>query len=303
MTVAGIASVAALGAFGAYGRSGGARTHARASSADAPTAPTFGYEIVRSYPHDPGAATQGLIYRDGFLYESTGAQTSPSLRKVQLETGAVVHQRPVAEPHVGEGLTEWSGALVHLTPVRSQARGSAALKKMSHLDYLMASIGRRLRMNFGTTCDPESLTVRSTFTYTGEGWGLTHDDRRLILSDGTSELRFLDPQTFAARGSVRVTDGGRPIALLNELEFVNGQVYANVWFEDRIAMIAADSGRVAGWIDLAGLVSSLEPRPDRDAGDVLNGIAFDRAHGRLFVTGKRWPRVFEIRVRPIVPAS
>jgi glutamine cyclotransferase len=275
-----------------------------AAPIDAPLpASVLEYDVVRTYPHDPHAVTQGLIYYGGYLYESTGAHGAPSLRQVALETGTVVQQRALFEPFVGEGLTEWHGVLVQLTPVRTAVRGTAALRKMRDLDFLVASVGRRLHVNFGEVCDLASLRVRATFTYQGEGWGLTHDGRRLILSDGTAELRLLDPRTFAAAGSIAVTDRGKPVALLNELEYVDGRIYANVWRDDRIAIIDPSSARVSGWLDLSSLWSQLERPPNRSVGDVLNGIAYDRAGHRLFVTGKRWPRIFEIRVRPHAPRA
>ena len=292
------AGVALLGALRVLpGGPAGARVPHPAAPGRMSPATTAGYDIVRSYPHDPNAVTQGLVYHDGFLYESTGAPGAPALRKVDLDTGAVVQERPLPEPHAGEGVTEWDGVLLQLTPVRGAVRGRGALEKMIHLDYLVAAIGRRLDVNFGVSSDPSSLNVRSTFTYEGEGWGLTHDDRRLILSDGTSSLRFFDPRAFAPLGAVRVTDRGRPVELLNELEHVDGLVYANVWYQDRIAAIDPASGRVVMWIDLAGLSATLDPPPARDAGEVLNGIAYDRIRRRLLVTGKRWSRVFEITVR------
>jgi glutamine cyclotransferase len=162
----------------------------------------------------------------------------------------------------------------------------------------MAAVGRRLGVNIGASYDIASFEPQSTFTYTGEGWGLTRDDRRLIMSDGTSQLRFLDPATFNELGRLQVADRGRPVDLLNELELVGGEIYANIWFQDRIAIISPDSGRVTGWIELAGLRSRMTPPPDDRAGAVLNGIAYDAAGGRLFVTGKLWPRLFHIRLRP-----
>jgi len=262
------------------------------------TAHTLGYDVVREFPHDPDAVTQGLIYRNGFLYESTGLTGQSSLRQVQLDSGAVIQRRRIAAPHFAEGLTEWHGRLVQLTPVRTELRGTSAISKIRDLSFVVAVLGRRLDMNFGATYDLASFEPRSSFTYRGEGWGLTHDGRRLIMSDGTSRLRFLDPDTFGDRGSVQVVDGDRAIDYVNELEFVNDELYANVWLEDRIAIIGVDSGRVRGWVDLSGLTSRMVPPPDTASGAVLNGIAYDAQGGRLFVTGKRWPRVFEIRLRP-----
>lgn len=228
-------------------------------------APVFGYEIVNRYPHDPEAFTQGLIYRDGFLYESTGLHGRSSLRKVRLETGQVVARREIDRRYFAEGLTDWGDRLIQLT----------------------------WQSNIGFVYDLSSFTLLRTFDYPGEGWGITHDGRRLIMSDGTPALRFLDPATFQETGRLVVRDGGRPVDDLNELEFVEGEIYANVWLTDRIAIIAPDSGRVSAWVDLAGLLPQRTLRGD----DVLNGIAYDAARKRLFVTGKLWPALFEIRVR------
>lgn len=226
------------------------------------------YRVVDVYPHDAAAFTQGLIYRDGFLYESTGIQGQSSLRKVKLETGEVVAQRRAGlESHFAEGLTEWKGQLFQLT----------------------------WQSKIALVYDMASFTSRGTFTYSGEGWGLTHDDRRFILSDGSNRLRFFDPATFREIGHVEVTDQGKPVVDLNELEYVNGQVWANVWHTDRIAKISPETGRVVGWIDLRGLMSG---GFKLDAEAVLNGIAYDVPSKRLFVTGKLWPRLFEIQVIP-----
>ena len=236
-----------------------------ASQQPAPV-PVYGYEIVREYPHDSEAFTQGLIFRDGFLFESTGQYGRSSLRKVELETGKVVQQRRVDNQYFAEGLTDWGTRLVQLT----------------------------WQTNVGFVYDLATFEPRATFRYPGEGWGLTQDGRRLIMSDGNFELRFLDPDTQLEQGRRTVTDGGRPVDELNELEFVKGRVYANVWGSDRIAIIDPDSGQVAAWLDLAGLLRE-SARTGRE--DVLNGIAYDAARDRLFVTGKLWPKLFEIRVR------
>lgn len=228
-------------------------------------APVYGYEVVNVYPHDREAFTQGLLFRDGVLYESTGLNGKSSLRKVQLETGKVLQQITVDARYFAEGLTDWGSRLVQLT----------------------------WNTNIGFVYDTASFKRLQTFTYAGEGWGLAHDDRQLIMSDGTATLRFLDPQTFAVTRRVQVSDGGMPVRDLNELEFIDGQVYANVWLTDRIAMIAPDTGRVAGWINLDGLMARGAVSGDA----VLNGIAWDAQRRRLFVTGKLWPSLFEIRVR------
>lgn len=235
-------------------------------SAQAPTrAPVRGYEIVRQYPHDPDAFTQGLLYRDGVLFESTGLNGRSSLRRVRLETGEVLQQVPVENEYFAEGLVDWEGSLVQLT----------------------------WTTNVGFVYDLRSFERRRTFRYGGEGWGLTHDGRRLIMSDGTSNLRFLNPTTFEELSRVNVHDGGVSVDELNELEFVKGAVYANVWMTERVAIIDPNTGAVTAWLDLSGL---------RDLGggpgsDVLNGIAYDAAGDRLFVTGKLWRTLFEIRPR------
>ena len=228
--------------------------------------PVYGYTVVRSYPHDPRAFTQGLILRNGFFYEGTGLNKRSSLRKVKVETGEVVQNKPLSDEYFGEGITDWKGSLVQLT----------------------------WQSEVGFVYDLQSFERTKTFTYTGEGWGLTHDDTRLIMSDGTPQLRFIDPATMKETGRVTVRDGRGPVQHLNELEYVKGEVFANVWQTDRIARISPKDGRVTGWIDLSGLL----PPAERDVagGAVLNGIAYDAAGDRLFVTGKLWPRVFEIKL-------
>jgi glutamine cyclotransferase len=228
------------------------------------TPPTYGYTVVRSYPHDPRAFTQGLILRNGFFYEGTGLNNRSSLRKVKVETGEVVQNAALAGEYFGEGITDWKGSLVQLT----------------------------WQSQVGFVYDMQSFERTRTFTYAGEGWGLTHDDTRLIMSDGTPQLRFIDPATMKETGRITVRDNRGPVEHLNELEFVKGEIFANIWQTDRIARISPADGRVVGWIDLSGL---LAPR-DRAGTDVLNGIAYDAAGDRLFVTGKLWPRVFEIRL-------
>jgi len=260
--VAGVAIVAALAFAWVQSRP---QPAASASATRLAPAPVAGYMVVATYPHDPGAFTQGLIYRDGVLYESTGINGQSSVRQVRLETGEVIRQRDVDAAYFGEGLADWGDRLVQLT----------------------------WRSHIGFVYDLASFTPVRSFTYPGEGWGLTGDGQRLILSDGTPALRFLDPTTFAEIGRVTVTDAGRPIVSLNELEMVRGELYANVWQTDRIVRIDPDSGRVLGWIDLSGL---LAPADRAQPVDVLNGIAYDEAGDRLFVTGKLWPKLFQIRV-------
>jgi glutaminyl-peptide cyclotransferase len=228
-------------------------------------APVDTFRVVKAYPHDPTAYTQGLIYRDGFLFESTGLNGHSTLRKVKLETGEVVQQRRLDPAYFGEGLADSNGQIVQLT-------------WQSHVAFVY---------------DLVSFAPRRTFRYSGEGWGLARSQEGFILSDGSSELRVLDRATFRELRRVTVSDAGVPVRDLNELEFIRGEVYANVWHTDRIARISPRSGRVTRWIDLRGLMSA-GYRLDAEA--VLNGIAYDDANNRLFVTGKLWPRLFEIEV-------
>ncbi len=227
----------------------------------------FTYRVVNRYPHDPRAYTQGLIYRNGFLYESTGRNGESSIRKVRLETGEVLQRRDVDAEYFAEGMTEWRGRLLQLT----------------------------WKSGLGFVYDMATLARQRTFTYAGEGWGLTHDGTRLILSDGSATLRFLNPETFRGIGRLDVRDRGQPVRQLNELEFVKGEVYANVWQTERIARISPKTGAVLGWIDLRG-IWPVRPAADQDA--VLNGIAYDTVGDRLFVTGKWWPHLYEIRLEP-----
>ena len=225
------------------------------------------YRIVHTYPHDPQAYTQGLIYENGYLYESTGLNGRSSLRMVDLETGHVLQRADVPSQYFAEGLAPWGSTLVQLT-------------WKSHVVFVY---------------DRFSFRLLRTLPYNGEGWGLTQDGRNLILSDGTATLHFLDPLTLHQVRQVEVKDHGAPVTQLNELEYVRGQIYANVWHTDRIARISPATGRVLGWIDLTGL---LAPGEVSDPEAVLNGIAYDAAHDRLFVTGKLWPKLFEIKVIP-----
>jgi glutamine cyclotransferase len=233
-------------------------------AAGAGPVPTYGYQVVRSYPHDRDAFTQGLIFRDGGFYEGTGLNGRSGIRKVKLETGEVLQVKPLSSEYFGEGITEWKGQIVQLT----------------------------WRSEVGFVYDLKTLEQTKQWTYTGEGWGLTHDDTRIIMSDGSAALRFIDPVTLKETGRITVRDANGPVERLNELEYVNGEIFANVWTTDRIVRISPKDGRVTGWIDLTGLLPAAERA--RDA--VLNGIAYDASGNRLFVTGKLWPRVFEIRL-------
>jgi glutamine cyclotransferase len=227
--------------------------------------PVSSYRVVNTFPHDPQSYTQGLIFRDGVLFESAGRYGQSSLRKVKLETGEVLQQVRVDSQYFAEGLSEWSGKLIQLT----------------------------WQHQIGFVYDLPTFTLQRTFRYAGEGWGLTHDGRRLILSDGSDTLRFLDPVTFEVLGRITVRDGTVPVEKLNELEYIRGEIYANVYETDRIARISPSSGRVVGWIDLKGLLSPVYRLPSEA---VLNGIAYDAKQDRLFVTGKWWPKLFEIKL-------
>lgn len=229
--------------------------------------PVYGYRVVHSYPHDAQAYTEGLLYLDGHLYESTGQVGSSSVRKVELATGKVLQQSPTPWPDYGEGIAAWKDKLIQLS----------------------------WRNHEGFIYDLATLQPQARFPYEGEGWALTSDGSRLYMSDGTPVIRILDPATLRQTGRIDVTADGRPLQNINELEWVKGQIYANVWLTTRIARIDPASGKVVGWIELGGLV----PPPDTLAdptNDVLNGIAYDAAHDRLFVTGKCWPKLYEIRL-------
>jgi len=229
-------------------------------------APVDSYRVVHSYAHDPHAFTQGLEFFGGYLYESTGRQRQSTLRKVVLETGKVAQSVRLPDESFGEGLTIFHGKIYQLT----------------WLDRT------------GFIYDLRTFRKLGKFSYNTEGWGLTHDDSSLILSDGSATLRFLDPNSFREIKKLNVRDeDNRPVPNLNELEYVRGEIYANIWHEDRIARISPRTGRVLGWIDLYGL---LKPDEVSDPEAVLNGIAYDAKSERLFVTGKLWPKLFEIKI-------
>lgn len=225
-----------------------------------------GYQIIHTYPHDPQAFTQGLIFVDGHLYESTGLNGRSSLRMVDLATGQVLQRHDLPDKYFGEGLTDRGSTLIQLTWT-------------SHIAFVY---------------DRFSFSLLRTFHYAGEGWGLTHDETQLILSDGTSYLRFLDPKTFRVTRRLHVVDeSGHPINNLNELEYLHGEIYANIWQTDEIVRISPRTGKILGRIDLASIIDKRELEGN---GAVLNGIAYDSVNDRLFVTGKLWPKLFEIKV-------
>jgi glutamine cyclotransferase len=228
--------------------------------------PKYGYQIVNIWPHDSNAFTQGLILMDGKLLESTGQEGFSSLRRVDLESGRILKKIDVPVPYFAEGLAALNGKLYQLT----------------------------WQHNIGFIYDAQTFDHLGDFNYQGEGWGLATDGQSLILSDGSNRLRFIDPNGFRVTRTITVTDGNQPVRELNELEYVNGEIYANIWHDNRIAMIDPQSGHVTAWIDLTGLMPESELQ---DPEAVLNGIAYDQASDKLIVTGKLWPRVFEIKVK------
>jgi glutamine cyclotransferase len=231
------------------------------------TPPVYSYTIINTYPHDRQAFTQGLVFDQGIVYEGTGLRGRSSVRRVDLTTGRVLQLRALPAPFFGEGITVFGPHLIQLT----------------------------WQSKVGFVYDKTHFTLLRQFTYPTEGWGITHNDQHLIMSDGTSVLYFLDPETLSETGQLHVRDDQGPVERLNELEYVQGSIYANIWQTDRIARIDPESGQVTAWIDLTGLLP-LEDRVERV--DVLNGIAYDAAQDRLFVTGKLWPKLFEIRIHP-----
>ncbi len=228
--------------------------------------PVYGYDIVHIYPHDPAAFTEGLFYLNGFLYESTGLEQHSSIRKVRLETGKVVQQYDVPPQYFGEGIVNWKNHLVGLT-------------WKSHVGFVH---------------DLKTFKLLKQFQYDGEGWALTQDGKQILMSDGSSEIRLLNPQTLLPTGRIQVTLEGKPVENLNELEWVKGELYANVWQTNWVVRIDPHDGRVVGAINLAGLLAPTDIVKGQT--DVLNGIAYDPHGDRLFVTGKNWPKLFEIKL-------
>jgi len=225
--------------------------------------PTYTYRIINAYPHDTQAFTQGLIYHNEHLYEGTGLWGRSSLRKVDLKTGKILQIKPLPKQYFGEGITLWQNQIIQLT----------------------------WRSKIGFVYDAQTFEKLKSFTYHTEGWGITHDGQKLIMSDGTDKLHFLNPETFKKIGQIQVHDKNKPVFNLNELEYIQGEIFANIWQSDYIARISPTTGQVLGWIDLSGL---LEIEPSKRHQDVLNGIAYDGE--RLFVTGKLWPKLFEIQI-------
>jgi len=229
--------------------------------------PQYGYQVIHAYKHDPNAFTQGLEFRAGFLYESTGLKGRSSVRKEKLETGEVLQEIDIDSQYFGEGITVLNQHIVELT----------------------------WQSETGFVYDQPSFRNLRTFNYPGEGWGLANDGQNIYMSDGSAQIRIWDPVTLQEKRRITVQDRGQPVLNLNELEFVRGEIYANVWQTDRIVRISPADGRVLGWIDLAGILGAADRSGQED---VLNGIAYDVLGNRLFVTGKLWPKLFEIKVVP-----
>lgn len=224
----------------------------------------YSYKVVNTYPHDKKAFTQGLVFENGFLYEGTGIKGNSSLRKVDLKTGDVLQVHELSDEYFGEGITIFENRIIQLT----------------------------WQSNVGFIYDKDSFELLQEFEYLTEGWGITHDGENLIMSDGTNKLHFLDAETFKEINVIEVSENSTPIQDLNELEYINGEIYANVWKTDRILKISPVTGNVTGMIDLKGLLS----KEEIEDADVLNGIAYDSENDRLFVTGKWWPKLFEIEL-------
>ena len=229
--------------------------------------PVYSYKIINTYPHDSKAFTQGLVVHEGFLYEGTGIRRRSTIRRTELSTGEVLQSHTLPDSLFGEGITIFGNELIQLT----------------------------WRSGTGLVYDKRSFSLLRSFHYDSEGWGITHDGKRLIMSDGTAALYFLNPETFAVTGKITVRDKKGPVTMLNELEYVQGRIYANIWRTHTIAIIEPETGRVRGWIDLEGL--------SRHAGGdttlkTLNGIAYDEKTNRIFVTGKLWPKMYEIELLP-----
>jgi len=231
----------------------------------AQTAPVSGYKVVAKYPHSTASYTEGFFYLNGMFYEGTGMKGRSSVLVLQPETGKPIQRVDLPAQYFGEGIVDWGPNLYEWT-------------WQSHVCFVY---------------DRFSLAPVKQFTYTGEGWGMTRTAKELITSDGTATLRFRDPGTFKETRHIVVRDGAKPIGQLNELEYIKGEIYANIWHSDRIARISPRDGRVQGWIDLSGLLPD-DQRIDNES--VLNGIAYDAQHDRLFVTGKQWPAIFEIKI-------
>ena len=235
------------------------------ASANSNVIPVYSYKVVNTYPHDRSAFTEGLVFEDGVLYEGTGLRGYSNLRRVKLETGEILQICELLPQFFGEGVTIYGDKIIRLT----------------------------WQSNIGFVYDKYSFKLLQEFNYPDEGWGITHDGKHLIVSDGTSTLHFLNPDTFEEISQIEVSANNIPVTRINELEYIQGEIYANIWLTELIARIDPLSGQVIGWIDLKGILS---PEDDSEAVDVLNGIAYDPKNSRLFVTGKFWPKLFEIEL-------
>jgi glutamine cyclotransferase len=234
---------------------------------EADAIPVLGYQIINVYPHSSLAFTQGLVYDEGVLYEGTGLYGRSSLLRVDLETGRVLVQTRLESTLFGEGVAIWKDRIIQLT----------------------------WQSGLGLVYGKENLTGIGNFSYQTEGWGLTSDNKSLIMSDGTDILHILDPESFVEKGRILVTANGTPLKGLNELEYIKGQIYANVWPTNGIVIISPESGEVKCKINLQGILQEGDTQGSKV--DVLNGIAYDAKEDRLFVTGKLWPKLFEIKLR------
>ena len=235
------------------------------TSTNSKVIPVYTYKVVNTYPHDRSAFTEGLVFEDGVLYEGTGLHGYSNLRRVKLKTGEILQIRELLPQFFGEGVTIYKNKIIQLT----------------------------WQSNIGFVYDKYSFKLLQEFNYPDEGWGITHDGKHLIMSDGTSTLHFLDPETFGEISQIEVYADNIPVTRINELEYIQGEIYANIWQTERIARIDPITGQVIGWIDLKGILS---PEDDSETVDVLNGIAYDAKNDRLFVTGKFWPKLFEIEL-------
>ena len=261
--------VATAGAFGACGSKGAPAASAKAEDSDTAAAvrtPTYSYEVVNSYPHDPTAFTEGLLIHEGRLFESTGEVGKSNIREVELTTGRVLRKHDIDPKYFGEGIIIFGDKLYEMTWTTEK----------------------------GFIYDWKTFRQTGEFTYKGEGWALTTDGTSLIMDNGTNMLYWRDPKTFAITDSIKVTDHGEPVMKLNELEWIKGEIWANVWQSEQIARIDPKTGVVTGWIDLTGILPSID-RTGKE--DVLNGIAYDAVKDRIFVTGKNWSKLYEIKLK------
>ncbi|PHX65369.1 MAG: glutamine cyclotransferase [Gemmatimonadetes bacterium] len=264
-------TIAFVSTAGAFGACGGERGEASAATGDTTgivpsRTPTYSFDVVQSYPHDAMAFTQGLVWHENRLFESTGQVGTSNIREVELNSGRVIRQQDLEAPHFGEGIVLLGEQLFQLTYTSGKA----------------------------FVYDWKRFTRTGEFTYDGEGWGLTTDGAAIIMSNGTSSLVWRDPATFAVQKTITVTDHGTPVSQLNELEWVKGEIWANIWQSEQIARIDPATGNVTGWIDLKGILPSIDRTGSED---VMNGIAYDATRDRLFVTGKLWSKLYEITLK------